>query len=366
VISLKVLVLSNNASGLFGFRKELIFELQKKYDVFVSVPYGKDFDKLENIGCKVIDTKLSRRGVNPFKDLKLLLFYKRLIKSIRPDIVLTYTIKPNIYGAIACRMVKIPYIVNITGLGTSIINKGVLQRITLFLYRFSLMKAYLVYFQNEFNLNFLTTKIKIRRAKLLPGSGVNLIEQKFEDYPSDSEVNRFVTVGRIMKDKGIEELLAAIKTLKQNGDNSLFILLGAYDENYKSLIDDYERKGWLNYCGFTDNVHDYLKKSNAIIHPSYHEGTSNALLEAAACGRPILASNIPGCNNIFDEGVSGFGFEVKNSKAIVEAVNKFKRLPYKKKKEMGINGRKKVEKEFDRNIVINDYLTEINSLLNGE
>lgn len=363
---MRILILANNDIGLYRFRKELIVELVKNNEVYISLPNGEFVKNLVDMGCLFIDTIISRHGTNPVNDLKLLLFYKKIIKAVKPDLVLTYTIKPNIYGGLACSSLKVPYIANVTGLGNAVENKGLLQKITIFLYRNGLKKASHVFFQNQDNLLFmLNHKIKMKSYELLPGSGVNLSENKFEEYPKDDKHIVFVTIGRILKDKGIDELLSAIRILKQKHSNLSFKLIGGMDGDYEKTINDAVSEKLIEYLGHRNDIHELIKFSHATIHPSYHEGTSNVLLETASCGRPIIASNVPGCNNTFDNNKTGIAFEPKNVKSLVKAIEEFIDLPYDNKKSMGILGRRKIEKEFDRNIVINRYLKAISIIKQG-
>lgn len=363
---MKILILTNNDVGLYRFRKELISELLVNNEVYISLPNGDCVSKLTGMGCHFFDTTISRHGTNPFEDLKLLSFFKKLIKKIQPDVVLTYTIKPNIYGGIACSKLKVPYIANITGLGNAIENKGLLQKITLSLYRKGLKKASCVFFQNKNNLDFmLKHKTICGHFELIPGSGVNLSENKCEAYPSDSKGIKFITIGRVMKDKGIFELLEAIKIVKQSHSDLSFKLIGGMDDNCDTLIDNAVKSGLIEYLGHRNDIHDLIKESHAIIHPSYHEGMSNVLLEAAACGRPIIASDIPGCKEIFDVN-SGIGFCPRDVNSLKRAIEKFVTLPFSEKEKMGLMGRKKVEVEFDRNIIINKYMNAISAACKGE
>lgn len=358
---MKILVLSNFGLGLYKFRKELLQELvDQGHDVFISLPNDDYVPLLEDIGCTYIETNLDRRGTNPIADLKLLSSYIKTIKKVKPDIVLTYTIKPNIYGGIACRITDTPYLPNVTGLGTAIESKGFMQKLTLSLYRVSFKNAKCVFFQNESNKNYFIEKSIIRRdVKVLPGSGVNLKEHSFENYPDDNGKHNLLYIGRIMKAKGMDELLEAAKQIKKTHKNVEFHIVGFCEEDYLNQLEQLNNLGIIHYHGQQDDVHRFIKESHAIILPSYHEGTSNVLLESASTGRPILASNVSGCIETFDEGQSGFGFEAKNVQQLIDTIKKFVELPYSKKKEMGINGRKKMEQEYDRKIVINSYIDKI-------
>lgn len=361
---MKILMLANNDVGLYKFRKELLQTLIGNGDeVFISLPAGEYIPLLEKIGCTFCETPVDRRGMNPIKDMLLLQQYNRLVRKIKPDVVLTYTIKPNIYGGIICRMRHVKYIGNITGLGTAIENEGILSGILLFLYKIGLKGAAQVFFQNESNQLFFQKKGLMKTSRLIPGSGVNLKEHCYEKYPEEREEISFLYVGRIMKDKGIEELLTGAEQLKKSYSNLNFDLAGNYDEeHYRDRVEELEKGRIVKYLGPQNDIHSIMKTHHAIILPSYHEGLSNVLLEAAACGRPVLATNVPGCKETFDDGISGIGFQPKSSKALTDAVEKFINLSYEDRKQMGIHGRKKIEHKFNRLIVINAYMREIKGI----
>ncbi len=358
---MKVLVLSNFGMGLYKFRKELLQELIKHgHEVFVSLPNDDYVPLLENLGCEYIESNVDRRGTNPLADMKLLFSYINIINKIKPDIVLTYTIKPNVYGGIASRITKTPYLPNITGLGTAVENEGLMQKITLNLYKIALKNAECIFFQNEPNRQFFIDRGIIKnKSKVIPGSGVNLEQHRYEEYPNDKESIRLLFIGRIMKAKGIDELLEAARQIKVSYKNVEFHLVGFCEEGYSEELRALNESGIIQYHGQQDDVHKFIKDSHATILPSYHEGTSNVLLESASTGRPILASNVTGCKETFDAGVSGIGFEVKSVKALICAIQQFLNLPHENKKQMGVAGRKKMEQEYDRKIVINAYLEQI-------
>jgi galacturonosyltransferase len=358
---MKVLVLANFGMGLHNFRKELLQELiDLKHEVYVSLPYDEYVPLLTNFGCKYIPTNVDRRGTNLITDLKLLFSYIDNIKKVKPDIVLTYTIKPNIYGGIACRITNTPYLTNITGLGTAVENRNLMQVVTLNLYKVALRQAKCVFFQNEPHRKFFSEKkIVESNVEILPGSGVNLQEYKLLNYPENDGIIKFLYIGRIMKAKGIDELIVAAKDIKQKYDNVEFELVGFCEEEYLEQLNELHNLGIIRFHGQQTNVKSYLERSHATILPSYHEGTSNVLLESAASGRPILASNVTGCRETFDENTSGFGFEAKDTESLKEAIIKFMKLPYEEKKKMGLEGRKKIKREYDRKIVIDAYLNQI-------
>jgi len=358
---MKILVLTNNGAGLYKFRRELLEKLiLLNNEVFVSFPNDEYTLRIKKIGCKYIDSNVDRRGKSPVNDIRLMIHYIKIITNVKPDVVLTYTVKPNIYGGIACRIAKKTHIANITGLGTSLENKGLTQKLVILLYKIGLNRTRCIFFQNKSNLDFFVRRNIIKNEmRLIPGSGVNLVQNNFEEYPEDKENIKFLYIGRIMKDKGIDELLNAASIIKKKYIKVQFNLIGFCEENYAAKLEELTQLGIINYYGRQDDVHEFIKNSHATILPSYYEGTSNALLESASTGRPVLASNIAGCVETFDEGITGFGFAVKNVESLVETIIKFINLPYEKKKEMGIAARVKMEKEFDRNIVVNAYLEQI-------
>lgn len=364
----KILILSNHHRYTYNFRKEIIQRLvDEGYQVYISLPYGEKVELLKKMGCKYIESCLDRRGMNPFVDFKLVRAYYKTIKKLQPDIILSYTIKPNIYGGLVSRWFKTPFIANITGLGTAVGNESILQKILILLYKSAFKKATCVFFQNESNKDFFINQgIPVKKYRVIPGSGVNIDEFYYQDYPQDDGTLRFLFIGRIMRDKGIEELIEAAKKVKKVYKNLQFDALGFCEDEYRKKADLLQKENIITFHGVKNNVRDYLKKCHTAILPSHHEGMANVLLEAAATGRPVLASNVPGCKETFDDGISGFGFEAKNVKSLLKAIYKFIELPYEEKRKMGLAGRRKMEREFDRNIVVNAYLDEINLIFSGD
>ena len=364
---MRVLILANYAQGLLSFRRELIERLACDYEVIFCVPEGSEDNcvkELVSLGASHVQCQhLSRRGTNPAEDLQLLLFYIRLIRRVKPGVVLTYTIKPNVYGGTACTACKIPYIANVTGLGTAVEHGGALQTLTLALYKLGLGHARKVFFQNASNRDFMLTKKVVTTASdLLPGSGVNTERFALSEYPSSAKECKFITVGRIMRDKGIGELLEAARAIKKRYPNVTFRLLGSFDGSWEAEVSKAVSEGIVEYIPQQPDVRPCVAECHAIVHPSWHEGMSNVCLEAASMGRPILASDIPGCRETFEDGVSGIGFKPKSSQSLTETLERFITLPWNEKRAMGLAGRERVIHEFDRQIVINKYLDEIETL----
>jgi len=325
--------------------------------------------EFEQKGCKIDYIKINSHGTNPCEDLILIYKYKQKLIELAPDIVMTFTIKPTLYCGISCNKLRIPFISTITGLGIAVENPSVKQKLIILLYKMTFKKVRCVFFQNAKNKYFFDKhNIKIKRQKLVPGSGVNLDAHCYEPYPEKDDTIRFLFIGRMMKDKGIDELLAAAQRIKEKHDHVFFDLIGFCEADYKgkAQLETLHKQKMINYMGHQDAIHDHIKAHHALLHPSYHEGMANVLLEAAACGRPVLASNIPGCQEAFDEGITGFGFEPRNVDDLVRAIEKFIALPYEQKQAMGIAGRKKMEQEFDRQIVVDAYMEEIENILKNK
>lgn len=355
----KVLILANSSSGLYDFRNELILELKKHYkEVVVSVPENDKTDQLNDIGCNVIKTFIDRRGINPVIDLKLLKDYFEILKTEKPDMVITYTIKPNIYGGLACRVKRIPYAVNITGLGTAFQKPGMLKKIVTFMYKTSLKKAAVVFFENVENMQIMKTAniVKEDQCCLLNGAGVNLNRFMHTEYPNDNKVTKFLFIGRVMQEKGVDELFAAMKKLYSEGNSCTLDILGGYEENYESIIRKYEADGWLKYHGYQKDVRPYIEQAHCFVLPSWHEGMANTNLECAASGRPIITSNIHGCKEAVIENISGFLCEKQNVDSLYEKMKKFINLTYEERKAMGMAGRKHMEEVFDKNKVVKETI----------
>ena len=347
--------------GLYQFRKELITELRKKNEVYLSLPYGDFVDSFERMGCRYIDTPIDRRGINPVTDMCLLWQYIRMIKSVSPDLVITYTIKPNIYGGIACRIWKKNYAVNITGLGTAFQKQGMLQTIVTFLYRIALKKAKVIFFENTANRDVFVQKniAKKDRTCVLNGAGVNLAHYTVLQYPEEVAVTRFLFVGRMMKEKGIEELFAAMKKLHSSGYSCTLDILGGMEEDYREIIKEYTAEGWLRYHGYQKDVRPFVKKCHCFVLPSWHEGMANTNLECAASGRPVITSDIPGCREAVVDGVSGYLCESRNEESLRTAMEQFIGLTYEERRTMGLAGRRHMEEQFDKREVVKQTVSQL-------
>ena len=364
---MKILVLNNCFEGLRTLRKEVFQALiNEGYKVTISAPFDASANFFKEMGCDVVDTKFERKGMNPLKELGLILQYYKLFKKLKPDLVMTYTIKPNLYGGMACQLCGVPLIANVTGLGTAVENPSWLQKLAIILYKIGLRRPHTVFFQNQANMEFCRLHGMVKgKMRLIPGSGVNLQHHTLQDYPSPEEPLRFIFISRLQKEKGIEEYLTAAYDMKCKYPNTEFHILGGCEKDYAKRMEEIQKDGIVICHGYVADVRPYLAQACCTVHPSYYpEGMSNVLLESCAAGRPIITTDRPGCGEIVDDGVNGFIVKQRDGHDVARKVEQFILLPYEKKREMGLAARHKVEREFDRNIVVEAYLNEIKSIEN--
>jgi glycosyltransferase involved in cell wall biosynthesis len=367
----KILILTNSIGFLYNFKYELLERLiNEEFEIYFSIPESKNDTRVKKIielGCNYLETNLDRRSKNPFKDLNLVKQYETIVKKIRPNIIISYTIKPNIYGSYVAKKYKIPIIINVTGLGSGFNNnntKWLVER----MYKYACKNAYTIFFENEANYNyFIENKLtKKDKSKIIPGSGVNLEKFKPMGKTKEDGIVRFLFIGRIMKEKGIEEYLKAAEYLADKYSNVEFQILGPFEEEkYKEIILN-NNNPKIKYLGVSYDVRNEIKEIDCIINPTYHEGMSNVLLEGAAMAKPLLASNIPGCREIVDNGVNGYLFEPKKETSLIKTIEKFLSQNESDRIKMGIASRQKVERTFDRNLVVDAYLEEIAKILKSK
>ena len=354
---MRVMILANNDVGLYQFRKELIQELLKENEVILSLPYGDMIEPLKALGCRFIDTPIDRRGINPKTDLKLLAHYRRILSQEKPDLAITYTIKPNIYGGLACSRLKIPYAVNITGLGTAFERGGKLKQLVTAMYKAACRNAKVVFFENEENRQVFLREgiVRENRTHRLNGAGVNLEHYRVTEYPQGDRI-RFLFMGRVMAEKGIDELFTAMRKLLADGISCELDVLGGYEEDYKAKIAECEAEGWLHYHGYQKDVRPFIEACHCFVLPSWHEGMANTNLESAASGRPVITSRIPGCMEAVIDGETGFLAERKNADELYRAMKNFVRLSPEERKAMGLAGRRHMEAVFDKKKVVEETL----------
>lgn len=351
---MKYLIITNHSYMLWQFRRELIAELQTRGEVVLSMPFVGHEDDFMAMGCRCVKTDVDRRGINPVTDLKLYRVYKKLLKAERPDMVITYSIKPNVYAGFACRQMGIPYCVNVQGLGTAFQKEPIATLVTV-MYKTALKGAKTVFFENKVNAAEFVDRgiIPVNKETILNGAGVNLDVYQYQPYPDEEDGIHFLFLGRIMKEKGVDELFAAARNLKKKyGKKVAFDLVGFFEDEYKDIVEQLVDEGVVKFHGFQSDPKPFYKMSHCVVLPSYHEGMSNVLLEAAATGRALITTDIPGCREAVDEGVNGYLCKKRDADSLEDCLNHFVLLEQECRKNMGVAGRTKMEAEFDKMMVV--------------
>ncbi|MCK7558105.1 glycosyltransferase family 4 protein [Chitinophaga sedimenti] len=362
---MKVLLVSNTSWSFYKFRKGLLGELVKKGHEVVVVANSDQFVKeLKDIGVKFIALQyMQGRGVGPVNELKLIRELITLYRSERPDIIFQYTIKPNIYGSLAARVVKIPVIAVITGLGFTFINKGIVPSVARMLYKVALRKVKSVWFLNDDDREIFVSKklVKAKQAFVLPGEGINC------DYFAPIEqVNpeqfgvRFVLPARMLYDKGIKEYVEAARIVLKEYPAVQFALLGAANiDNPTAIpfaqIEEWEKEGVIKYLGSVDDVRKILQEYSCVVLPSYREGMSMVLMESASMALPLIVSDIPGCRELVDDKHSGLLCQARNSEDLAVKMMWMIGLSDKERKQMGENGRQKMLAQYSERVVFERY-----------
>lgn len=357
----KILFLVNHDVVIYNFRLEIVERfINDGHEVHISSPYGERIDDLTDLGAIYHEIRMDRHGLNPKEEIRILNCYKRLLKELKPDICLGFTIKPNIYGSIAARKNDIPFVANITGLGTAVETPGIKQKIFIVLYKYAFKRIQRVFYQNEENRQFfIKNKIAVNKGELLPGSGVNLKRYPYRNYPDNGTI-KFAFLSRIMKEKGIDQYLEAAQVIRKKYDNVEFHVCGFCEPEYDGKLQEMHDEGIVRYHGMIRDVAGFMGNIHCIIHPTYYpEGISNVLLEACATGRPIITTDRSGCREVVEDGINGYMIPQKDSVALVEAIEKFLALTWEHKRNMGMKARKTAEARFDRQIVVEKYVDEL-------
>ena len=355
----KILIITNHSYMLYRFRKELIQKLLEDSEVVISTPFVGHETDLKELGANCIKTEVDRRSINPFTDLKLLHTYKTILKQEQPDLVITYSIKPNIYAGYLCGKMKIPFCANVQGLGTAF-QKALLSKLVTIMYRTAFRKVETVFFENRANAQAFVRRriLPAKKEVVLSGAGINLEEYRYRQYPDNEKVH-FLYLGRIMKEKGMDELFGAVEQLRKNGCEFILDLVGFFEDEYKKQVEQLQSEGIVRFYGFQENPKPYYAQTDCVVLPSYHEGMSNVLLEAAASGRAIITTDIPGCREAVDNGKSGMLCKVKSTDSLYKAMKRFTELSREKRELMGKAGREKMEREFDKKKVVEETVKAI-------
>jgi len=369
---MKIAIVLNTSWNIYNFRMGLVQALLSEgHTVTAIAPKDEYTHYLKKAGCSFEEITMDSRGANAIKDLGLIFELFGIYRKIKPDVILQYTIKPNIYGTLAASLLNIPTVNNVCGLGTAFLNKGIVSRIAIGMYKLAFRFPKLIYFQNNDDKVFFEENniIKNNATKVLPGSGINLSHFK----PAVETKNKkftFLLISRLIHDKGIIEYIDAIKYLKEKGVNANFQILGNKDFEHRRGISEDIINEWIDsnvveYLGSTDDVRPFINNADCVVLPSYREGTPKSLLEAASSAKPIIATNVAGCTNIVTDNVNGMLCRVKDPKDLADKLEAMSNLSKVRLSEMGKESRKIVEKKFDEKIVIDSYLNTISSFQNS-
>lgn len=360
----KVLIVANDFTSIHHFRMELLERLHNDgNEVILAIPEDEKNVAFKEVVTKIVSIPLSRFGINPVMEFKTYRAICKVIHAEKPDIVFTYTAKPNIYGGLAASAENVPYIATVTGLGSNFDKQNIISKVMIQLEKAAFKNAKKVFFQNKLNMSVLHEHgIALNNSELVPGSGVNLTMNTFEPY-FKNEKTKFLTAARIRQDKGYDELFYVIKRFHDEGIPAEFHIIGWYEEeSYKDIVKDLQENYGVFFYNFIphDQMHQYIASCDCLVQPSHHEGMSNIILEAAATGRPCIVSNISGCREPVKNGETGYLFEVKNAEDLYKKMQMFMKVDRGKRAEMGIKAREFMEHSFDRNLVVQTYINEVN------
>ena len=365
-------VVANSAWNIVNFRRNLIVSLiERNYSVYIIAPYEEEYKLIvESLGCFFVPIELDNKGTNPIKDIQFMRSLYNLYSNIKFDIVLHFTVKPNIYGSFASYLASIPCVNNVTGLGTVFLHDNIKTNIAKYLYRIAFKIPKHIFFQNNDDRNLFFGERFISQTnsvEVIPGSGIDLDYFKAEKVFRKNAVFTFLMVARLLYDKGTIEYVEAAKELKKNGLNVKFQILGHIETNEGLGVSKEELQSWVNnslieYLGTTNDVRPFINKADCVVLPSYREGTPRSLLEAANMKKPIIATNVPGCKEVVIEGYNGYLCEAKSGKSLADKMRKMLSLGNTELKEKGENGRKLVEAKFDQKIVSEAYLHQIRKI----
>lgn len=369
-----IALVTNNDDDVYCFRKEIIDSLIKNgYSVLISCPYGEKLNLIDDIEYIYDDPVIDRRGTSITADAKLFFHYMSVLKKYRPDVVLTYTVKPNVYCGIASHFLKIPVISNVTGFGSVLQKSGMIRKFIMTLFKISFRRSECVMFQNSTNMRLAEESGMVKGGRLLiPGSGVNTDRFPFIKYPDGGDgINGgkvvFNYIGRILKEKGVDVYIEAAKRIKKKYPNTEFNMLGFIEPteiHYEKELKELEKDGIIRYFGSQKDVRPFIALSHATIHPSmYGEGMSNVLLESASSGRPVITTDNPGCRETFIDSETGLLFKGGDADSLCNIIEKFLSMPNEARAEMGARGREYIKSNFSRDIVADAYLKKIGEIL---
>ena len=349
---------------MYNFRRGLLQRLVSEgAQVSVLAPRDDCSDLLRALGCQVIDLEMSARGVSPRADLQLMQNYREHLRRLRPELLVTYTIKPNIFGVLAAHRMGIPTLAVTTGLGYTFINENFVAKTARFLYRRAFRYPLQVWFLNEEDRkSFLSFKlVQAERAVTLPGEGIDL--QHFQPKPPAQAYAgfRFLLIARMLWDKGVGEYVEAARLLKATHPGVEFQLLGQLGANNPSAVsntqmDSWSKDGLVTYLGVSTDVRPWIAAADCVVLPSYREGIPRTLMEAAAMEKPLIATNVPGCRDVVADGVNGLLCRVRDAGDLAEKMRQMLDMPRNRRSAMGFASRRYMAERFDEQTVINRYM----------
>src|SRR5688572_7361209 len=366
---MRIAIVLNTSWNIYNFRMNFIRSLMNQgYEVHTIAPEDNYTPFLRDAGCIHHRVKMDSRGANPIKDSLLIFELMGIYRKVKPDVILHYTIKPNVYGTLAAAMLRIPVINNVCGLGTVFLKDNLISAVAIFLYKISFRFAHKVFFQNPEDLKLFVTKKMVRpeAVDLVPGSGIDL--DKFTRLPfRRNERFTFLLISRLITDKGILDFIEAVKSLKRSGFQGRFQILGAMDTAHKrgievKVVREWIEKDVIEYLGTTKDVRKFIHNADCVVLPSYREGTPRTLLEAASSGKPIIATDVPGCNHVVEDNYNGLLCKLKDANDLADKMKMMASFEDEKLKGFGLNGRTKMELEYDESRVIDKYLTTLAGL----
>jgi glycosyltransferase involved in cell wall biosynthesis len=367
---LRIVLTANAAWNIAHFRRPLVEALVGDgHELIVMAPEDAAVDVLEDLGCRFTPLPMDQAGLNPFRDLALAWRMRQTLSRLEPDVVLGFTIKNNLYGAAAARSLSVPFIPNVTGLGTAFLAGRALRVVAETLYRLAFGGLPRVFFQNEDDLQLFVDRglVNPSQVRLLPGSGVNLERFGAAPRPRPGTAPTFLMIARVLRDKGVLEYVEAARIVRQRHPEARFQLLGAVDAENRTAIDLATVQSWgashgVEYLGTSADVRTEITAAHCVVLPSYREGAPRTLIEAAAMARPLITTDVPGCRSVVDHGVNGLLCTPRSAESLADACLTLLAMPPRSREEMGRAGRRKMVREYDEVLVVKAYrdaLTEV-------
>lgn len=362
-----IVMTANAAWNIWNFRRALVQALiADGHQVTILTPFDDALPALQKLGCRAVPLEMSLKGLNPVEDLKLIRRFGQIFRTEKPDVILSYTIKNNIFGALAARTLPVLFMPNVTGLGTAFLSGKFLRSIAELLYRRAFRTLPVVFFQNDDDRKLFVERGLIwpDQAILLPGSGVDLEHFLPAPYPTADEPPIFLMIARLLRDKGVVEFVDAARRVKAQRPDVRFQLLGAIAAENRSAIDAETLQGWVRegvveYLGTTADVRPAIAKSSCVVLPSYREGAPRTLIEASAMARPLVSTDVPGCRAVVQDGVTGLLCTPKDARSLADRLNQILDLSVMAREAMGRAGRSRMVRFYDQNILISEVRAAI-------